>query len=659
MTMAADRPGPVDAILDRLQPPPAAAWAYGLRIWVAMMLALYVAFWLQLESASSAAVCVAILAQPQRGQALSKAFYRMIGTGIGFVVSVVLAALFGQDRVLMLIAFTTWLGLCAFVSGYRQGTQAYGAVLAGYTVAIVAIAHLDRPLDVFEAGLARVAAITVGILSVALVNDLFAAPSAYAGLRDGLGEVRAGVLAYMRRCLRDGDPGPEDTAALLRRIAGAGAGIAAVARHFDEGHDRAAGARSVVAALFAQVAAARALAVAIARDGRGAQDIARRAEAGLDGDPAAAEADLRAAAARAASPEAVLLHLRAADLLRQEVWIRDGDAALAGGRPPARRVTLPVHRDFPDAALKAVQAVFVVAVSAALFILSGWPGTSTGLLQIAAFAGILAINPAPGSFALGAMIGTPLAAACAGIVEFLVVVDGQGFPLLAIAMAPVVFAGCLLSLGRRTGSHGFILLVFFPVLLAPANPQPYDPQAFVDAALLFGISGVVAYLSVRATAVRDATRRSWSLGTLRRSLCESLTAEPDEASLRPSLNGERLARFSALRTASDVAHRSWLRHALALAALDTAAAGAQAGLNRLLDWPGTDGAVDGARAALRRLDPDALRDAAADLLATGRPGAEPELAEIARGVAADLMTASHVAASEARSLRRLDPAQAA
>ena len=48
---------------------PLSAWAFALRIWAAMMVALYAAFWLQLESASSAAVTVGILALQTRGQA--------------------------------------------------------------------------------------------------------------------------------------------------------------------------------------------------------------------------------------------------------------------------------------------------------------------------------------------------------------------------------------------------------------------------------------------------------------------------------------------------------------------------------------------------------------------------------------------------------------
>ena len=47
---------------------PLSAWAFALRTWAAMVLALYVAFWLQLESASSAAVTVGILSLQTRGR---------------------------------------------------------------------------------------------------------------------------------------------------------------------------------------------------------------------------------------------------------------------------------------------------------------------------------------------------------------------------------------------------------------------------------------------------------------------------------------------------------------------------------------------------------------------------------------------------------------
>ncbi|MBV8190805.1 MAG: FUSC family protein, partial [Alphaproteobacteria bacterium] len=67
---------------------PLASWAFAFRIWVAVVVALYAAFWLQLEAASSAAVCVAILAAPTRGQALEKAGFRFLATVVGAAASI-------------------------------------------------------------------------------------------------------------------------------------------------------------------------------------------------------------------------------------------------------------------------------------------------------------------------------------------------------------------------------------------------------------------------------------------------------------------------------------------------------------------------------------------------------------------------------------------
>src|SRR5271168_3841399 len=79
------------------------SWAFALRMWIATMVALYVAFWLQLQNAYSAAVCVGILALPTRGQALEKALYRTAGTVIGFLASLAIAGLFRGVRDLFIL----------------------------------------------------------------------------------------------------------------------------------------------------------------------------------------------------------------------------------------------------------------------------------------------------------------------------------------------------------------------------------------------------------------------------------------------------------------------------------------------------------------------------------------------------------------------------
>ncbi|GJD49555.1 p-hydroxybenzoic acid efflux pump subunit AaeB [Methylobacterium crusticola] len=657
LAAVADRLAAVADRLDGIEPPPLSAWLFALRIWLAMMLALYAAFWLELESASSAAVTVAILAQPRRGQAIAKALYRFLGTLLGFGVAILLTALFAQDRVLMLVGFGLWLGLCVFTASYLQGVRAYGAMLSGYTVAIIAISNIDAPQNVFEVGVARTAAITIGIIAITFINDALGAPSVYADLRDGLARAGDAVRDFSRRALADGDPGPEEAAAVLRQAAAQRDAIGVVGSEFHDGAARAAGARSAVAALFAAVTAARSLALAAALGASPDADAVRaRARAGLAGDRAALpalEAGLDAAV-RDGTPDAVLLHRRAVDLLRQDALARDGCAALETGRAPARDVGLPVHRDFPDALRNAARVVITFAISAALFILSGWPATSSALLQVSAFAALAAINPNPVGFATGALIGMPLAAAAAGIVEFVVLDGAQGFPLLAIAVAPVVFLACFLSLRPATAGIGFILLVFFPVVLAPANPQPYDPESYINASVLFCVSGVILYLTIRLVLpTTDAQHRDWSLRAARADLIGALTGTAQEADARVVLDSDRLVQFAGWRSACGAAHRASLRHAFALAALDVAAAGAQAGLDRLAAEPGLGGPVSEARGALARADAEALAGAATRLLAAGRDASAPARGTVS-SVVADLIAASYVIAGQGRALRRLD-----
>ena len=124
-----------------------------------MLLAYLVAFAIQLDTASSAGLCVAIVAQPTPGMAMSKAVYRALGTILGGIVALIMTGLFPQDRTMLLVGFTLWLGGCTFVAALLRDFRSYGAVLCGYTVGIIAVAEIDAPDTVFLATLNRVAAI--------------------------------------------------------------------------------------------------------------------------------------------------------------------------------------------------------------------------------------------------------------------------------------------------------------------------------------------------------------------------------------------------------------------------------------------------------------------------------------------------------------------
>jgi uncharacterized membrane protein YccC len=112
---------------------PLSGWTFGIRIWVAVVVALAASFWMELEAPSTAALTVAILAAPTRGEALHKAGYRLIATVIGVVAALAIAGLFSQSRDLLIAAFAGWIGLCVYAAGLADGNRAYAAVLSGYT----------------------------------------------------------------------------------------------------------------------------------------------------------------------------------------------------------------------------------------------------------------------------------------------------------------------------------------------------------------------------------------------------------------------------------------------------------------------------------------------------------------------------------------------
>ncbi len=146
------------------------AVGYAVRTTTALLLAYLVAFAIQLDTASSAGLCVAIVAQPSPGMAVSKAAYRTLGTVLGGAVALLLVAAFPQDRTMLLVGFTAWLGACTFVAALLRDFRSYGAVLCGYTVGIIAVSGIDAPDGALLATLNRVAAILLGIAAVALVN---------------------------------------------------------------------------------------------------------------------------------------------------------------------------------------------------------------------------------------------------------------------------------------------------------------------------------------------------------------------------------------------------------------------------------------------------------------------------------------------------------
>jgi len=188
---------------------------------LSLLLALYVSFWLNLEAPSTAALTIAVLAFPNRGQAVEKACFRLMATAIGVAASIAITGIFAQSNVLILAAFAVWMGLCVYVTSLLDGNRAYAAALCGTTVALIAMPQLDSPQAVFQAGMARGAAIAIGVLAVTFVNDFLAAPDYHPKVAAKLEALQLKVVSCARSVIRGDTLSSITVAGLLRGLSGA------------------------------------------------------------------------------------------------------------------------------------------------------------------------------------------------------------------------------------------------------------------------------------------------------------------------------------------------------------------------------------------------------------------------------------------------------
>src|SRR5262245_26692420 len=626
-TTAIDRPL-------RLAGVPADSWAFGIRIWLAVVVALAASFWLELEAPASAAVTVAILAEPTRGRALEKACFRLIATVIGVTAAIVIVALFSQARDLLLAAFAGWIGLCVYAAGLLDGNRAYAAVLSGYSVAIIAVQQLDSPDHVFESGMARGAAIAVGIAAIALVNDSLAAPDNHPQLASRLAALHLRIGDYAKALLRDAAAGVTTAAGLLGDIAALRPEIASLAMESASGSIRSAAARSTAVALVAQVHAVRVLSAVVAST---APTLRTRIAAALDRQDAVTP-DLPTAPS---TPARWALR----EVLRRDDEVRDGLAALRSGTPPRLGWRTHLYRSQRTAAAAGIRAALCVALASISFVLAGWSSASSALLLVTIILGLGATSANPQVFTINALVAAPIAAALAGILEFLILDGVTEFPLLALALAPFMIGAAVAIRWTHpiVAALGRLNLIFILDILSPSNPQPYDPNIFLFS-VLFLVAGIGVLLAGQLLILPPSgeTRLGWLLASARREL-------DHVPSLRDRRWAPEAAMFSdAMRIAQRAGatrgspqQRAVLTEALSCFDQAGAIRLSHTGLARVVGGSGSD-VVTAAQTALSARDPQRIRDAARALAATA------EVADAARRAACDAFVVAGIVIEAAR-----------
>ena len=568
---------------------------FGIRLWAAVCLALYIAFWLELDNAFWAGTSAALVCQPHLGASLRKGWFRMIGTLVGAVAIVALTASFPQNRAGFLLSLALWGGLCALVSTLLRNFAAYAAALAGFTAAIIAGDELGAVGGVngeaFTLAIARVSEIWIGIVCAGIVlagTDFGAAQRRLAEL---LADLAGDIASRFTATLRRGNP--ESLTQTMRRefirrviatdpVIDEVKGESATLRYHSPVLQQA------VDAMFAVLAAWRIVDSRLRRalGSSGAQEthyvlraiptelretLERSDASPWLNDPARMRGLCRAAfdALVEMPSRTVSLRLLAdqtAAVIAGLSRVLDGLALLAGDTAressPSRSFELHVS-DWLPALVNAGRAFATIIAVQIFWIWTEWPNGPLAI-TFAAVTVILLSPRADESYATAVKFtaGTAIAALAAATVLFAGLPNVDSFVGFAIVLGIFLIpAGAMTAQPWNTGLFVPIAALFTP-LLGPANQMSYNTIQFYNAALAIVAGCVVGALSFRLIPPLSPELRSRRLLALSLRDLRRLAADPSRR--EHSWEGRLYSRIAVLPVQAEPLHRAILITALAV-----------------------------------------------------------------------------------------------
>jgi uncharacterized membrane protein YccC len=636
---------------------PAHIWGHALRIWLAAVTALYVAFWLQLGGASSAAVTVAILAQPTRGAALAKAINRIAATFIGAAMSILIAGLFPGERVGLLAAFILWMCVCVFVASYFRGFRAYAAVLSGYTVGIITVVNIDAPQKVFTTMTDRVAAITIGILCVTLINDLFGSPPVWLGLERRITQAWHDVSDYARDVLGGARDDAARSGVLFAAIAGLRDEVDIVAHDMADGRYRAGGARSAMLALVEIVQQVRLLSL-LERGDPLAVTIRDQCLAALDGNRSEALAFLaRLRDDELSHPDATVAAIgqiqQAVRCVESMSQLEDGLLSLREGGEPARDVRLPHRKEFFFALQNAIRIGIALSAGALFLVLAGWPASALALMISANICALSTTMPDPSKAVVATTVSFVLAAVSADIVHFYFLTDSQDFIRLAIAIAPMMIFGSLFSVNPKIAGIGVTMNNIFLFLLAPSNPQSFNALGFFSQCMFVAFALCVVFLASRLVWPVSEVDKQQAVIRAKETLAASVTGKRYSLPALSIALASRIADYIAAVTDKHRRHPEVLKGLLATNDLSLASAAAYAHLEGSSDDPAIRSRLGPLQRALQSGNSRRLYAGARSLLRRMQEGNVGRQESLLAAVT-DLSSAGLLLEREGRRIRHFD-----
>jgi uncharacterized membrane protein YccC len=494
----------------------------GLRLWAAVCLALYVAFWLELDNPSWAAVTAVIVCQPRLGASLRKGAARMVGTVVGGIAVVALAALFPENRVGFLLSLAFFCSACAFFAQGWKISASYGGGMAAVTAIVIASDAFGATggvnANVFMLAVSRATEISIGIVSAGVVLILTDYGGARRRLANQFAAIAARIIHEFATAVALVGPAQVETRTLRHALA---MRVVALQPAIDEALGESSDLRWSPAALQMAVDGLFA-ALSGWRDVANTLERLKAQEARAD--IAVIEAQLPPGALAPVptldSPwveEPLVLHKRLTAAARGLVTLdartplrrqlADGTSAVLLGvlrcldllallADPRYAIPRPQkHRaaaiDFQPALIAAARVFLTFVLLASFWIVTAW--TDGALALTFATVSVIFFSPRETlgyAAATDFVIGSGITVFVVGIIRFVILPYADTYVGFSLILGAV-----LVPLGMAAATRWRPALItagmaFFCILLAPANPAIYDLAQFYNlaAAMIFGLS---------------------------------------------------------------------------------------------------------------------------------------------------------------------------
>jgi uncharacterized membrane protein YccC len=506
---------------------------FSVNCFIAVMLSLFIAFWLELKNPWWAMLTVYLTSQTLSGAMTAKAVYRIIGTLISGAVMLIIIPNLVDAPELTAAAIILWVAFCLYVSLLDRTPRSYMFVLSGYTAALVGFPTVLDPGGIWDTAIGRMEEIVLGTVSAAVVHSVIFPRS----VTSAVFAKQSSMLANARRWIADGltrEPTPE-TEREQRQIASDVTELAILATNlpFDTASRRPnatlvrAFDESVVAILPLlsviedRIASLRqsGLSQQIENLIAGVADWCQRTD-GSD----SAEADRLKQECAGAMPDTgpqasgtdvitISLLARLPELI--DSWRGCLELATLMRNPSSTRTrgvrasiaglgAKPLHVDHGTAALSALTAACAISICCAFWIATAWPqgAVATGFVAVicSLFAALDDPTPTMSTLTAGIVASIPIAA----LYQFAVLPAIDGYVALVVCLAPpLLFFGVLMAIPRYA-AFGLAPILGFTVLLAVQPQYAADMASFLNSAIALVIGSLVGIATTRLIRVMGA-----------------------------------------------------------------------------------------------------------------------------------------------------------